>query len=339
MDDGRGKAIATATVATPPASRFAGSTAPRDGAGDESAFEGRSPGSPVLIVRLPVPRDSGVSDDPHRLTVAGAAAAWRAPMRARSPHSRFTRRARLAPADTCDADSSACALVHGGPRAGRAAIIRAPFGNALVASPPIYQRSRDVKDAVAHKLYIRTFGCQMNEYDSAKMADVLAATDGLDADRDARRRGRHPVQHLLGARKGAGARVPRPGARARAEAREPDADHRRRRLRRVPGGRGDRRARAVRRRRVRAADAAPAAGADPRAARKRASRRSTSPFPRSRSSTTCRRRASTARGIRVDHGGLQQVLLVLRRAVHARRGGRRPFDDVLTEVADLAARA
>jgi tRNA-2-methylthio-N6-dimethylallyladenosine synthase len=32
---------------------------------------------------------------------------------------------------------------------------------------------------VAQKLYIRTFGCQMNEYDSDKMADVLAASDGL----------------------------------------------------------------------------------------------------------------------------------------------------------------
>jgi tRNA-2-methylthio-N6-dimethylallyladenosine synthase len=31
------------------------------------------------------------------------------------------------------------------------------------------------------KLYIRTFGCQMNEYDSAKMADVLNASDGLVA--------------------------------------------------------------------------------------------------------------------------------------------------------------
>ena len=29
------------------------------------------------------------------------------------------------------------------------------------------------------KLYIRTFGCQMNEYDSAKMVDVLHATHGL----------------------------------------------------------------------------------------------------------------------------------------------------------------
>jgi tRNA-2-methylthio-N6-dimethylallyladenosine synthase len=32
---------------------------------------------------------------------------------------------------------------------------------------------------VPQKLYIRTFGCQMNEYDSDKMADVLAASDGL----------------------------------------------------------------------------------------------------------------------------------------------------------------
>ena len=31
----------------------------------------------------------------------------------------------------------------------------------------------------AKKLYIRTFGCQMNEYDSAKMADVLNAAEGF----------------------------------------------------------------------------------------------------------------------------------------------------------------
>jgi tRNA-2-methylthio-N6-dimethylallyladenosine synthase len=29
------------------------------------------------------------------------------------------------------------------------------------------------------KLYIKTFGCQMNEYDSAKIADVLGASHGL----------------------------------------------------------------------------------------------------------------------------------------------------------------
>ncbi len=33
--------------------------------------------------------------------------------------------------------------------------------------------------SVNRKLYIRTFGCQMNEYDSAKMAEVLGASNGL----------------------------------------------------------------------------------------------------------------------------------------------------------------
>ncbi len=34
--------------------------------------------------------------------------------------------------------------------------------------------------STAKKLYIETHGCQMNEYDSARMADVLAASDGLE---------------------------------------------------------------------------------------------------------------------------------------------------------------
>jgi len=34
------------------------------------------------------------------------------------------------------------------------------------------------------KLFIETHGCQMNEYDSARMADVLAASDGLELTRD-----------------------------------------------------------------------------------------------------------------------------------------------------------
>ncbi|HVS26628.1 MAG TPA: tRNA (N6-isopentenyl adenosine(37)-C2)-methylthiotransferase MiaB [Burkholderiales bacterium] len=33
---------------------------------------------------------------------------------------------------------------------------------------------------MAKKLYIKTFGCQMNEYDSGKMADVLHAAEGLE---------------------------------------------------------------------------------------------------------------------------------------------------------------
>ncbi|MBC8022179.1 MAG: radical SAM protein, partial [Burkholderiales bacterium] len=34
------------------------------------------------------------------------------------------------------------------------------------------------------KVFIRTFGCQMNEYDSDKMADVLAAAEGFEKTRD-----------------------------------------------------------------------------------------------------------------------------------------------------------
>jgi tRNA-2-methylthio-N6-dimethylallyladenosine synthase len=37
---------------------------------------------------------------------------------------------------------------------------------------------------MAKKLYIKTFGCQMNEYDSAKMADVLAAAEGMETTAD-----------------------------------------------------------------------------------------------------------------------------------------------------------
>ena len=31
----------------------------------------------------------------------------------------------------------------------------------------------------AKKVFVKTFGCQMNEYDSDKMADVLNISDGL----------------------------------------------------------------------------------------------------------------------------------------------------------------
>jgi len=41
------------------------------------------------------------------------------------------------------------------------------------------------KKPASKKLFIETHGCQMNEYDSAKMADVLAASDGLELTTDA----------------------------------------------------------------------------------------------------------------------------------------------------------
>jgi tRNA-2-methylthio-N6-dimethylallyladenosine synthase len=123
------------------------------------------------------------SNDPHRLTVAGAAAAWRV-LRA-SPRSRFICREEAA-ADTCGRDSTA----RRGPshaarafsprqrrRRARTVIIRAL--SALCRASTDCTAAPGRATAVAKKLYIRTFGCQMNEYDSAKMADVLAASDGL----------------------------------------------------------------------------------------------------------------------------------------------------------------
>ncbi|WP_425510933.1 tRNA (N6-isopentenyl adenosine(37)-C2)-methylthiotransferase MiaB [Xanthomonas chitinilytica] len=45
---------------------------------------------------------------------------------------------------------------------------------------PLPGSKPQVAGAVRGKLYIKTHGCQMNEYDSAKMADVLAASEGLE---------------------------------------------------------------------------------------------------------------------------------------------------------------
>ncbi len=53
----------------------------------------------------------------------------------------------------------------------------APVGDTTVVALP----AAPVRPApIRGKLYIKTHGCQMNEYDSAKMADVLAASDGLE---------------------------------------------------------------------------------------------------------------------------------------------------------------
>jgi tRNA-2-methylthio-N6-dimethylallyladenosine synthase len=42
----------------------------------------------------------------------------------------------------------------------------------------------DLEPAVTKKVYIKTFGCQMNEYDSDKMADVLGAAEGYEPTSD-----------------------------------------------------------------------------------------------------------------------------------------------------------
>ena len=96
----------------------------------------------------------------------------------------------------------------------------------------------------ARKVFIRTFGCQMNEYDSDKMADVLAAAEGFEKTENVGRGRPHPLQHLLGAREGAGEGVRRPRAPEAPQAREARPPDRRGRVRGEPGGRGDRAPRA-----------------------------------------------------------------------------------------------
>ena len=54
-----------------------------------------------------------------------------------------------------------------------------PLPSAPIASTTATPRPEGQPGA-GGKLYIQTHGCQMNEYDSAKMADVLAASEGME---------------------------------------------------------------------------------------------------------------------------------------------------------------
>ena len=56
-------------------------------------------------------------------------------------------------------------------------------GKPVVSNPPEAGTATVVR-ATAGKLYIKTQGCQMNVYDSARMADVLAAEHGLELTQD-----------------------------------------------------------------------------------------------------------------------------------------------------------
>ncbi|NUO75387.1 MAG: tRNA (N6-isopentenyl adenosine(37)-C2)-methylthiotransferase MiaB [Lysobacter sp.] len=54
-----------------------------------------------------------------------------------------------------------------------------------IATPALPDAQAPAAVAPRGKLFIETHGCQMNEYDSAKMADVLAASEGLELTTDA----------------------------------------------------------------------------------------------------------------------------------------------------------
>ena len=190
---------------------------------------------------------------------------------------------------------------------------------------------------MSRKLYIRTLRLPDERVRLGQDGRRTARRRGPRTDRVAHGRRRHPVQHLLGSRKGAGTRLPRSRPRARTQDRQSRAHHRRRRLRRQPGGRDHRRTRALRRRRVRPADAAPVARADRAPAQTRDGRRSTSAFRRSRNSTTLPppRVDGPSAFVSIMEGCSKYCSFCV---VPYTRGEEvsRPFDDVLTEVADLA---
>ncbi len=73
----------------------------------------------------------------------------------------------------------------------------------------------------AKKLFIKTYGCQMNVYDSERMAEALGAEGYVQTD-DAGRCGHDPAEHLPYPRKGGGKGVFRPGPLKPLKAANPD---------------------------------------------------------------------------------------------------------------------
>ena len=261
--------------------------------------------------------------DPHSLTVAGAAAGWarEIPHGHRIPVSPAARDSRRTPAPKIVPSGGCCSrcfpAARRRPAGGRPpAIIVAPFRQ--LPPPPDDHRPRG--EPVTQKLYIRTFGCQMNEYDSARMADVLAA-DGGYALTDRPENADVILFNTCSVREKAQERVFHDLGRVRAlKTGRPDL------IIGVGGCVASQEGAAivgtcsVRRRRLRTADAPPAARAHPHAARDRcAAGRHRVPGDREIRSVT----AAAGRGrfgVPVHHGRLQQVLHVLRRALHPGRG-------------------
>ena len=148
------------------------------------------------------------------------------------------------------------------------------------------------------KLYVKSYGCQMNVYDSHRMADTLAPAGYVETatpdDADLiilntchiREKAADKVYSELGRMRVLKESAARDG---------PPRHDRGRRLRRAGRGRGDRPPRAGGRSRVRPAELSPAAGdARARRARQGARTRST-PNSRSRTSSTISRRRAAPR--------------------------------------------
>ena len=185
------------------------------------------------------------------------------------------------------------------------------------------------------KVYIKTFGCQMNEYDSDKMADVLRAAEGYEPTTDVeqadlilfntcsvREKAQEKVFSDLGRVKHLKARGVMIGVGGCVASQEGAAIIERAPYVDVVFG-------------PQTLHRLPELLATPRRAAR--ARRSTSASRRSRSSTTCRRRGSTAPTafVSIMEGCSKYCSYCV---VPYTRGEEvsRPFDDVLTEVAGLA---
>ena len=149
----------------------------------------------------------------------------------------------------------------------------------------------------SRKLYVKSFGCQMNVYNSQRMADTLAPEGYVETGDGRRRRSHHP-QHLPYPREGGGeglfrarphAPLERGGGRGR-----PQRAHRGRRLRRAGRRRGDHPPGAGGRSRRRIAELPSPARSD-RARRARRQRRRYRVSGRTTSSIILPRRARRAR--------------------------------------------
>jgi tRNA-2-methylthio-N6-dimethylallyladenosine synthase len=180
----------------------------------------------------------------------------------------------------------------------------------------------------AKKVFIKSFGCQMNVYDGQRMADILSRTKAMPRPRRHGRRRPDPAQHLPypgeGGREGLFRARPLRDLKAAAGGRAGDED-RRRRLRRPGGRRGDPAPRS--RRSIWSSARRPITACRPCWRRPRAGRVVDTEYaiddkfehlPQPRKSEV----DPQARRLRLPHraGRLRQVLHLLRRALYARRG-------------------
>ncbi len=200
-----------------------------------------------------------------------------------------------------------------------------------IALPPLRQIP------MPGRYFIKTFGCQMNEYDSSRMGDVLASSEGLQPAADeasadillmntcsVRDKAEDKVYSLLGHWRLMKAERPNLviGVGGCVASQEGEAITARAPVR-GPG--------------VRSADPASAAADAGRAAQDRplAGGRQLSRDREIRPSAGAARRRCA--GFRFHHGRLQQVLQLLRGALYARRGSEPAAASVLEEVRGLVA--